>query len=70
MHPFFYFIRREVEIVTETEALERARERIRAEHAAYMRDWRKRNPDKVKASRERCKSNKLKKYVEEEKQNE
>ena len=36
--PIFYFIRREVEIVTETEALERARERIRAEHAAYMRD--------------------------------
>lgn len=56
--------------MTETEALKRARERIRAEHAAYMRDWRKRNPDKVKASRERCKSNKLKKYVEEEKQNE
>lgn len=62
--------RREVEILTEAEALERAKARIRAEHAAYMREWRKKNPDKVKASSERSKLNKLKKYVEEGKQNE
>ncbi len=51
----------------EKEALDKAKERMRAEHAAYMRDWRKKNPDKVKASRERCKKNKLLKYMREEK---
>lgn len=56
--------------MTEAEALERAKARIRAEHAAYMREWRKKNPDKVKASSERSKLNKLKKYVEEGKRNE
>lgn len=56
--------------MTETEALERAKARIRAEKAAYMRDWRRKNPEKVKASREKSQRNKLQKYVEEEKQNE
>jgi len=56
--------------LTEAEALTRAQARIRAEHAAYMRDWRRKNPDKVKASREKSKLNKLQKYVEEEKRNE
>lgn len=51
--------------MTELEALEKAQEKIRAEHAAYMREWRKNNPDKVKASREKSKANKIKRYAEE-----
>ena len=33
--------------MTEQEALEVARKQIRAENAAYMREWRKRNPKKT-----------------------
>ncbi|MFV0314843.1 MAG: hypothetical protein ACK5I7_07020 [Anaerotignum sp.] len=39
--------------MTEQEALEKAREQIRAENAAYKREWRKRNPGKEKAVKER-----------------
>lgn len=39
--------------MTEQEALEKAREQIRAENAAYKREWRKRNPGKEKAAKER-----------------
>lgn len=39
--------------MTEQEALELARKQLRAEHAAYIREWRKRNPEKDKAIRER-----------------
>ena len=35
--------------MTEQEALEVARKQIRAENAAYMREWRKRNPEKDRA---------------------
>lgn len=65
--PIFYYVRREVEIVTEQEALEKARAQLRAEHASYMREWRKRNPGKERQSRER---NRAKKILKEEKQNE
>lgn len=37
----------------EQEALEVARKQIRAENAAYMREWRKRNPEKDRAIRNR-----------------
>lgn len=36
--------------MTEQEALEVARKQIRAENAAYMREWRKRNPEKDRAT--------------------
>ena len=39
--------------MTEQEAIELARKQLRAEHAAYVREWRKRNPEKDKAIRER-----------------
>lgn len=39
--------------MTKQEALEIAREQLRAEHTAYMREWRKRNPEKERAIRER-----------------
>ena len=39
--------------MTEQEALEVARKHIRAENAAYMREWRKRNPEKDRAIRNR-----------------
>ena len=39
--------------MTEQEALEVARKQIRAENAAYMREWRKRNPEKDRAIRNR-----------------
>ena len=39
--------------MTEQEALEVARKEIRAENAAYMREWRKRNPEKDRAIRNR-----------------
>ena len=45
--------------MTEQEALEVARKQIRAENAAYMREWRKRNPEKDRAIRNRY-SEKLK----------
>lgn len=45
--------------MTEQEALEKARNRLRAEHAAYMREWRKRNPGREKATRERKRAEKL-----------
>lgn len=53
--------------MTEQEALEKARAQLRAEHASYMREWRKRNPGKERQSRER---NRAKKILKEEKQNE
>lgn len=56
--------------MADNEALEKARAKIRAEHAAYMREWRRKNPDKVKASQARSKENKLKRYMEEDKRNE
>lgn len=55
--------------MTELEALEKAKARIRAEKAAYSREWRKRNPDKAKAIAERSKQNKLKKYAQEARAN-
>ena len=45
--------------MTEKEALEKAREEIRAEHAAYMREWRKRNPGREKANREKRRAQKI-----------
>lgn len=51
--------------MTEKEILILAQEKIRAEHATYMRKWRKQNPDKEKASRERCKQNRLRRICEE-----
>ena len=39
--------------MTEREALETARKQMRAEHAAYMREWRKRNPEKERAIQKR-----------------
>lgn len=45
--------------MTEQEALEKAREQIRAEKAAYMREWRKRNPGREKATRERTRAMKI-----------
>lgn len=39
--------------MTEQEALEVAYKQIRAENAAYMREWRKRNPEKDRAIRNR-----------------
>ena len=39
--------------MTEQEALEVARKQIRAENAAYMREWRKRNPEKDRTIRNR-----------------
>ena len=45
--------------MTDNKVLEKARAKIRAEHAAYMREWRKKNPDKVKASIARSKQKKL-----------
>lgn len=55
--------------MTEQEALELARKQLRAEHAAYIREWRKRNPEKDKAIRERYRA-KLKAKRKEEKANE
>lgn len=51
--------------MSDKEVLEKAKAKIRAEHAAYMREWRKKNPDKVKASIERSKKNKLDKMCRE-----
>ncbi len=45
--------------MTEHEALEKAREIIRAERAAYMREWRKKNPGREKATRELKKAREL-----------
>ena len=55
--------------MTDKEVLEKAKSKIRAEHAAYMRDWRRKNPDKVKASAERYKQNRLKRMCREVEQN-
>lgn len=41
--------------MTENEALALAEKRMKAEHAAYMREWRKQNPDKDKSYREKKK---------------
>ena len=45
--------------MTEQEALEKARAQLRAEHAAYMREWRRRNPGKERQSRERNRAKKI-----------
>ena len=45
--------------MTEQEALEKAREQLRAERAAYMREWRKRNPGREKATREKARAKKI-----------
>lgn len=54
--------------MTDNEALEQAREQLRAEyrakHAEYMRKWRKENPEKNKALRERERINRLKREME------
>lgn len=55
--------------MTEQEAMEKAHEQIRAEKAAYMREWRKRNPKKDKAIRDRYRA-KLKAARKEGKPNE
>lgn len=55
--------------MTEQEALEVARKQIRAENAAYMREWRKRNPKKDRAIRNRYRE-KLKVKRKEGKSNE
>lgn len=55
--------------MTEREALEKAREQIRAEKAAYMREWRKRNPEKDRAIHNRYRA-KLKAARKEVKSNE
>lgn len=55
--------------MTEQEALEVARKQIRAENAAYMREWRKRNPEKDRAIRNRYRE-KLKAKRKEGKSNE
>jgi hypothetical protein len=52
--------------MTEQEALEKAREQLRAEKAAYMRAWRKRNPGREKATRERKRAREI---MEEDKRN-
>lgn len=56
--------------MTEQEALELAHKQLRAEHAAYMRGWRKRNPEKDKAIRERYRAKQKAKKRKEEKANE
>lgn len=48
--------------MTEQEAIEK----IRAEHATYMREWRKRNPEKVKAYRAKSKQRKIQRYMNKE----
>lgn len=55
--------------MTENQALDIARAKLRAEKAAYMREWRKKNPEKDKANRERCKQKKLERYAREVKEN-
>lgn len=55
--------------MTEREALETARKQRRAEHAAYMREWRKRNPEKERAIQKRHRE-KLKAKRKEGKSNE
>lgn len=56
--------------MTEQEALELAHKQLRAEHAAYMREWRKRNPEKDRAIRERYRAKQKVKKRTEEKANE
>lgn len=45
--------------MTEQEAIMKAKTQIKVDHAAYMREWRRQNPERVKASRERSKLNKI-----------
>ena len=52
--------------MTEQEAIELARKQLRAEHAAYVREWRKRNPEKDKAIRERYRAKQKAKKKKEE----
>lgn len=53
--------------MTDKEVLDLAKEQVRAEvrakHAEYMRNWRKNNPEKNKALRERERFNRLKREV-------
>lgn len=53
--------------MTEKEALEEARKQIRAKNAAYMREWRKKNPGREKKTREQKLA---KKILQEEQKNE
>ena len=55
--------------MSDKEIIEKAKAKIRAEHAAYMREWRKKNPEKVKASIERSKQNKLERMCKEVERN-
>lgn len=48
--------------MTEQEAIQK----IRAEKAAYMREWRKKNKDKTREYTERAKERKIQKYMREE----
>lgn len=66
---FYCPLVRRLDCMTEQEAMEKAREQIRAEKAAYMREWRKRNPKKDKAIRDRYRA-KLKAARKEGKPNE
>lgn len=45
--------------MTEREALEEARKQLRAKKAAYMREWRKKNPGREKIVREQNLAKKL-----------
>ena len=51
--------------MNENEALALAEQRLKAERAAYMREWRKRNPNKDKSYRDK-KREKLAKQILEE----
>lgn len=48
--------------MTEQDAIKK----IRVEHAAYMRDWRKRNPEKVREIERRYREKKIQRYMREE----
>jgi len=57
-----FFNGKEEKTVTEQDAIKK----IRAEHAAYMRDWRKRNPEKVREIERRYREKKIQRYMREE----
>ncbi|MGN0360353.1 MAG: hypothetical protein ACI4EM_06420 [Hominisplanchenecus sp.] len=50
--------------MTEQEALEKARAQIKAERAAYMREWRKRNPGREKENREKKRAREIMEEVQ------
>ena len=45
--------------MTENEVLEIAKSKLKEKNAAYMREWRKKNPDKDRIIRERYKQKRL-----------